>query len=244
MQPTEAAPAPDLALDPLSLMLRSSGIVLVVLLILIAASLLVWVVWFAKTAQLRRLRSDHAQFEVEASEASDATALIQAALKHRLSPGARVVLALAKQHQDKHPTKDLLSAIARRAIADEEKRASSLMPTLSSIASASPFIGLFGTVWGIMNAFIRIGVEKSASLPVVAPAIGEALIATAFGLVAAIPATIGYNYIDRRIGELMDDISASSDVWVALLLAQPREQAGALPLARESYRPPGYMGQG
>lgn len=241
MQPTEAAPAPELALDPLSLMLRSSGIVLVVLLILIAASLLVWVVWFAKAAQLRRLRSDHAQFEVEASDASDATALIQAALKHRLSPGARVVLALAKQHQDKHPTKDLLSAIARRAIADEEKRASSLMPTLSSIASASPFIGLFGTVWGIMNAFIRIGVEKSASLPVVAPAIGEALIATAFGLVAAIPATIGYNYIDKRIAELMDDISASSDVWVALLLSQPREHAGALPLARDSR---GYMGQG
>jgi len=242
MQPTEAAP--ELALDPLSLMLRSSGIVLVVLLILITASLLVWVVWFAKSAQLRRLRLDHAQFEVEANEAGDATALIQAALKHRLSPGARVVLALAKQHQDKHPTKDLLSAIARRAIADEEKRASSLMPTLSSIASASPFIGLFGTVWGIMNAFIRIGVEKSASLPVVAPAIGEALIATAFGLVAAIPATIGYNYVDRRVSELMDDISASSDVWVALLLAQPRDHAGALPLTRESHRPPGYMGQG
>ena len=244
MQPTEAAPAPDLALDPLSLMLRASGVVLVVLLILIVASLLVWVVWFAKTAQLRRLKADHAEFESEASEASDATALIQAALKHRLSPGARIVLALAKQHQDKHPTKDLLAAIARRAIADEEKRASSLMPTLSSIASAAPFIGLFGTVWGIMNAFIRIGLEKSASLPVVAPAIGEALIATAFGLVAAIPATIGYNYIDKRISELMDDISASSDVWVALLLAQPREHAGALPLTRESHRPPGYMGQG
>src|SRR6187200_2233843 len=217
MQSTEAAPAPDLALDPLSLMLRASGVVLVVLLILIVASLLVWVVWFAKTAQLRRLKTDHAQFEFEASEASDATALIQAALKHRLSPGARIVLALAKQHQDKHPTKDLLSAIARRAIADEEKRASSLMPTLSSIASAAPFIGLFGTVWGIMNAFIRIGLEKSASLPVVAPAIGEALIATAFGLVAAIPATIGYNYVDRRVSELMEELAASAEGWVAVL---------------------------
>lgn len=241
--PPKAA-TPELALDPLSLMLRASGVVLVVLLILIVASLLVWVVWFAKTAQLRRMRSDHARFEADAAEAGDATALIQTALRHKMSPGARVVLALAKQHQDKHPTKDLLSAIARRAISDEEKRASSLMPTLSSIASASPFIGLFGTVWGIMNAFIRIGLEKSASLPVVAPAIGEALIATAFGLVAAIPATIGFNYIDKRIVELMDDISASSDVWVALLLAEPREHDGALPLSRESNRPsPGYMGQ-
>ncbi len=230
----------ELSLDPLSLMLRSSGVVLVVLLILILASLLVWVVWFAKSAQLRRLKSDHARFEQEASDASDATTLIQLALKHKASPGARIVLALAKQHQDKHPTRDLLTAIAKRAIADEEKRVSSLMPTLSSIASASPFIGLFGTVWGIMNAFIRIGVEKSASLPVVAPAIGEALVATAFGLVAAIPATIGYNYVDKRIVELMDDLNASSDVWVALLLTQPKDQNGALPLTRESHRPPGY----
>lgn len=240
--PTEPT-TQELALDPLSLMLRSSGVVLVVLLILIVASLLVWVVWFVKSAQLRRMRLDHARFEQEASDAPDATTLIQSALRHKQSPGARVVLALAKQHQDKHPTKELLAAIARRAIADEEKRASSLMPTLSSIASSSPFIGLFGTVWGIMNAFIRIGLEKSASLPVVAPAIGEALIATAFGLIAAIPATIGYNYVDKRIVELMDDLSASSDVWVALLLADPREQHGALPLTRESNRPPGYMGQ-
>jgi biopolymer transport protein TolQ len=224
-------------------MLRSSGVVLIVLLILIAASLLVWVVWFVKTAQLKRLQSDHSRFEYEAAEASDATTLIQSALKHKSSPGGRVVLALAKQHQDKQPTKDLLAAIARRAIADEEKRASTLMPTLSSIASASPFIGLFGTVWGIMNAFIRIGLEKSASLPVVAPAIGEALVATAFGLIAAIPATIGFNYIDKRIVELMDDLSASSDVWVALLLAEPRAQGGPLPLARDSSRPQGYMGQ-
>lgn len=93
------------------------------------------------------------------------------------------------------------------------------MPTLSSIASASPFVGLFGTVWGIMIAFQRIGTEKSASLPVVAPAIGEALVATAFGLFAAIPATIGYNYIDRRISDLLDELSAAADVWVARFTA-------------------------
>lgn len=87
------------------------------------------------------------------------------------------------------------------------------MPTLQSIASASPFIGLFGTVWGIMDAFLRIGVEKSASLPVVAPAIGEALIATAFGLVAAIPATIAYNYVDKRIADLLEELEASTGTW-------------------------------
>jgi len=81
-------------------------------------------------------------------------------------------------------------------------------------------------VWGIMDAFLRIGVEKSASLPVVAPAIGEALIATAFGLVAAIPATIGFNFVDKRIGDLLDELTASSEVWVETLIADPSDARG------------------
>jgi biopolymer transport protein TolQ len=118
--------------------------------------------------------------------------------------------------------------MAKRAIAIEQQRATVLMPTLSSIASASPFIGLFGTVWGIMDAFLRIGVEKSASLPVVAPAIGEALIATAFGLVAAIPATIGFNYIDKRIGDLLEELAAVSETWAELLAAERHVTAPAV----------------
>jgi len=73
---------------------------------------------------------------------------------------------------------------------------------------------------------LRIGVEKSASLPVVAPAIGEALIATAFGLVAAIPATIGFNYVDKRIGDLLDELTASAEVWVETLIADPSDARG------------------
>jgi biopolymer transport protein TolQ len=149
----------------------------------------------------------------------------------KAAPGATVVRALGGRLHDDALSHDLLSAVARRAIAMEEQRAGALMPTLSSIASASPFVGLFGTVWGIMIAFQRIGAEKSASLPVVAPAIGEALVATAFGLFAAIPATIGYNYIDRRISDLLDELSAASDVWVARLygeemLARRRGRSG------------------
>ena len=77
-----------------------------------------------------------------------------------------------------------------------------------------------------MDAFLKIGVEKSASLPVVAPAIGEALIATAFGLVAAIPATIGFNFVDKRIGDLLDELSASAEVWVETLIADPGDARG------------------
>ena len=101
-------------------------------------------------------------------------------------------------------------------------------------SSDSYIVGLFGKVWGIMDAFLRIGVEKSASLPVVAPAIGEALIATAFGLVAAIPATIGYNFVDKRIGDLLEELSAGSEVWVELLASERiAGETPAVPLTRE-----------
>jgi biopolymer transport protein TolQ len=222
-----AAPKPQ-ALDPIQLVLGSSGVVLVVLALLIVASILVWMVWFLKTAQLGRLRSAERHFQAEAETAERAQDLIALAFKHKDAPGARVVVELSKRHHQRGLTSELLGAVAKRALATEQQRATSLMPTLSSIAAASPFIGLFGTVWGIMHAFLRIGVEKSASLPVVAPAIGEALIATAVGLVAAIPATIAYNYVDKRIADLMDEVGASAEVWVEFLVTDPADGAQAL----------------
>jgi biopolymer transport protein TolQ len=108
------------------------------------------------------------------------------------------------------------------------------MSTLSSIAAASPFVGLFGTVWGIMDAFLRIGKEKSASLPVVAPAIGEALIATAIGLFAAIPAVIAYNAINKRIDDLLSALEASSEGWVTVAATE----AAPVPAQSASNRPP------
>jgi biopolymer transport protein TolQ len=214
-----------IALDPIQLVLGASGVVLVVLSLLAVASVVVWLVWFLKAAQLGRLRSAERNFELEAETAERAQDLIAMAFKHKDAPGARIVVEIAKRHHQRGLSSELLSAVAKRALADEEQRATSLMPTLSSIAAASPFVGLFGTVWGIMQAFLRIGVEKSASLPVVAPAIGEALIATAVGLVAAIPATIAYNYVDRRISDLLSEVSASADVWVEVLVADPAEGA-------------------
>ena len=112
--------------------------------------------------------------------------------------------------------------MAKRAVVDEEQRASTLMGILASIGSAGPFIGLFGTVWGIMDAFLRIGKEKTASLPVVAPAIGEALIATAIGLFAAIPAVIAYNAIAKRADDLLAAVETSSAGWVALITTKRR----------------------
>ena len=217
------------ALDPIQLVLGASGVVLVVLSLLAVASVLVWLIWFLKTAQLGRLRSAERNFELEAETAERAKDLIAMAFKHKDAPGARIVIELSKRHHQQVLSSDLLSAIAKRALATEQQRITTLMPTLSSIAAASPFVGLFGTVGGIMQAFLRIGVEKSASLPVVAPAIGEALIATAVGLVAAIPATIAYNYVDKRIGDLLDVVGASAEAWVEVLVQDPAEGGRAAP---------------
>ncbi len=210
-------PAAPTHLDPIDLALGSSGVVLVVLLLLVAASCSVWVIWLLKSLQLGRLRLSQQRFERAAAQSTDATMLLAVTAEHADAPGARVVRALGGHRDRADAGVELLTAVAKRAIASEQQRASLLMPTLSSIASASPFIGLFGTVWGIMDAFLRIGVEKSASLPVVAPAIGEALIATAFGLVAAIPATIAYNYVDKRIGDLLEEVEAASQIWVMMM---------------------------
>jgi len=213
VEPTPTTHAP---LDPVALAFQSSGVVLGVLLILFSASIAVWFIWFLKLGQLARMRSKGHSFEREAASVARPNDLVALARRHADSPGGRVVIEMGRR-QGQALSGDFLMAVAKRAIASEQQRASILMPTLSSIASASPFIGLFGTVWGIMDAFLRIGVEKSASLPVVAPAIGEALIATAFGLVAAIPATIGYNYVDKKVGDLLEELSASAEGWVAVL---------------------------
>lgn len=208
------------ALDPIQLIFNSSGVVLVVLGLLLVASTAVWFIWILKRIQLGRIRSSLNSFERAADKCENAEELVRLALSRRTSPGARVVIELAKRHEQLHVNSQVLLAVARRAVATEQQRASVLMPTLSSIASASPFIGLFGTVWGIMNAFLRIGIEKSASLPVVAPAIGEALIATAVGLVAAIPATIAFNFIDKQVADLLDELNASSETWSELIAAE------------------------
>lgn len=202
--------------DPVELALGASGVVLAVLGLLVAASLAVWVIWFLKTLQLGALVRSQRRFERAARETKDAAMLVRAALEHKGAPGGRVVVEMARRERVALGP-EYFRSVARRCLVDEQSRASSLMPTLASIASSTPFIGLFGTVWGIMEALLLIGEAGSAALAVVGPAIGEALIATAVGLVAAIPATIGYNYIDRRIDDLITALEASCDTWSEVL---------------------------
>lgn len=206
-------------LDPITLLTHASGPVKLTVALLILASTLVWVIAVLKFLQLARLRSAHAKFEDEAVRASTGTELFEIAGRHRAAPGGRIVSWLAMRGAP--GSVDRMRAIVERAIVNERQRASTFMPTLGTIAAVSPFVGLFGTVYGIIDAFVRIGAEKSASLPVVAPAIGEALFATAIGLAAAIPAVVFYNIIDKRLGDLESALEASAEEWV-LVVAESR----------------------
>jgi len=227
------ASAPTIKLDPIALLWHASGPVRITVLVLLLAGAGVWMIAVLKLLQTARVRAAERAFELAGQGASSGQELYATAVNHRSSPGGRIVMVIASRAQGASPER--LRAIADRALVDERVRATTLMSVLGSIAAASPFIGLFGTVYGIMDAFIRIGQEKSASLPVVAPAIGEALLTTAIGLAAAIPAVIFYNAIDKRVGDLLDEIEASVSEWVLAFSVRPVE---VVPLTRPISHPP------
>ncbi len=114
----------------------------------------------------------------------------------------------AETEDDAPVSLEIIERAMRKVTLVEVNKLEDLLSFLASTGSASPFIGLFGTVWGIMAAFRSIGITESASLAIVAPGISEALITTAMGLFAAIPAVLAYNYFQRRIKVFVDDMDA------------------------------------
>ena len=220
-------------LSPWSMFINADIVVQAVMVGLALASLVTWTIWLAKTVELRRktamakrrlgmLETDKAlaELELQCRDGYDAVAqLIQSAAREtRLSGGVtddgcteRIALRLER-----------VEAAMSRHIA----RGTGVLATIGATA---PFVGLFGTVWGIMNAFIGISETHTTNLAVVAPGIAEALLATAMGLVAAIPAVVVYNHLTRVIAAhraLLEDASA----MVLLLIS--REDRGSFRLAR------------
>jgi len=114
-----------------------------------------------------------------------------------------------------------IARAVKREVNAEYKRLSTLVPFLATVGNTAPFIGLFGTVWGIMNSFHNIGLTQSASLAAVAPCISDALIATAAGLAAAIPAVIAYNYFTQQINIIERDLEEFSPEFVAAFINEP-----------------------
>ena len=191
-------------------------VVQLILLLLVFFSVFSWAIIFFK---LRTLKSADRQSDrfLEAFRRSKSLSEVNEAAKRlRASPLAVIFLAGNKElaYQSKSTGEggwtgektDSLNRALLKASNAEVSRLEKMMFFLATTGSVSPFIGLFGTVWGIMISFTRIGAMRSAALSVVAPGIAEALVATAVGLFAAVPAVIAYNYFLGRIKDLIADM--------------------------------------
>ena len=208
-------------LDPVALLLQATLPVKLVIGVLVVFSVACWIVIAMKALHVARARADSDRFIKAFDAAGSMDALAKQGLTAcRGSPFARIFAVgydemVRVAGSDKavltEPQAIHVQAAAKRAAAEEVNHLESWMSLLGTIGSTAPFIGLFGTVWGIMDAFLSIGNQQSANLPVVAPKIAEALIATAVGLVAAIPAVMAYNYFARRVGEIADKMDGFAD---------------------------------
>jgi biopolymer transport protein TolQ len=143
--------------------------------------------------------------------------LYSSAKKFELSPLARLFKSVYSEKT--HTDKQELRRVLKRYGALESARLERFLNFLATTGTTTPFIGLFGTVWGIMNAFTGIGAAGSASLAVVAPGIAEALVTTAMGLAAAIPAVIAYNYYLSRVNRMIMTMEDFSEELVDYILS-------------------------
>jgi len=192
----------------IQLILNAGYIVKAVLLILMSFSVISWAIIFFKQKYFLRVNKESDQFQRIYRTNRDPKSLFQATRSLTLSPIANVFRAVYTDEAKKD--KNEIKRILRRYEALESVKLERYLNFLATTGSTAPFIGLFGTVWGIMNSFHGIGSAGSASLAVVAPGIAEALIATAVGLAAAIPAVIAYNYylsMSRKMIIEMEDFS-------------------------------------
>jgi biopolymer transport protein TolQ len=194
-------------LNPLELVLNASIIVQIVMALLLIASIASWAIMLRKRAELRRSRSDADRFEEVFWSGGDLTAMFRAIDQgRRVTKGMESIFEsgfreFSRLRQHGLPSAQLIEGSRRGmrvALLKESDRLEQGLSMLATVGSTSPYVGLFGTVWGIMNAFHGLGNVQQATLAMVAPGIAEALIATAMGLFAAIPAVIAYNrYADQ-----------------------------------------------
>jgi biopolymer transport protein ExbB len=209
-------------LSPWSMFLSADILVKAVMIGLAFASLVTWTVFLAKMIELslvqRKLRAalgkiSDARSLAEAQFALGAKGSVLSALLSAAMREARLSAGISSDSGIKERAASSFAEIVRA----EARRIRLGMGVLATIGATSPFVGLFGTVWGIMNSFIGISKSQTTNLAVVAPGIAEALLATAFGLVAAIPAVIIYNHFSRVTKGYLELVSRSSGAAGRLL---------------------------
>jgi len=200
--------------QPLSIVriiLDASVVVQIVIALLLLASLSSWSIIFRKRMLVRRAQTESAEFESSFWSGGDLATLYRKIEGAGGATGMASIFEMgfrefARLRQQEGVNSDQRLEGSRRAMKvaqlKEIDRLEESLATLATVGSTSPYVGLFGTVWGIMNAFVSLGGVQQATLAMVAPGIAEALVATAFGLFAAIPAVIAYNRFADQVGRL------------------------------------------
>ena len=219
-----------------NLVVEADIVVQLVLLILLIASFWSWAIIFEKALRLRRLRNQAEDFEEAFWSGGSLDELYERVGKQPGDPMSAVFASAMKEWRRSTPRAGgpapVLSSLQQRierimdiTLGREMQRLERQMIFLASVGSSAPFIGLFGTVWGIMSAFTAIAATKNTTLAVVAPGIAEALFATALGLVAAIPAVIGFNKLSTDLGRYSGRLEAFAGEFSAILSRQMDQQS-------------------
>ncbi len=224
-------------IDFIELISNAGLMVQFVLFLLLLFSVMTWAIIFIKFRYIRKAFRESADFTEYFWRSKDLSGAFNKARRLQASPVARIfrigyvelrkISDFTTSGFDAGDKKDSFSGVLsvkenveralRRAIYSEVIRLTQLVPFLATTGNTSPFIGLFGTVWGIMNSFHGIGVRGSANLAVVAPGISEALIATAAGLAVAIPAVIAYNYFVQKIRIMESELNSFSSDFLNII---------------------------
>lgn len=225
------------------LVLDASLLVQLVMLLLLAASILSWFIIFNKYKLLNISTDAALKFEDQFWSGGDLSELYTALNRRHLPrEGMEKVFEtgfseFARFYKSKADPAFLMASIQRSmkvALAREEGKLESNLSMLATIGSTSPYIGLFGTVWGIMNSFTALGTVQNATLAMVAPGIAEALIATAMGLFAAIPAVIAYNRFSDGVDRLVARYENFAEEFTTILQRQSSPPPEAEPAAAEA----------
>lgn len=211
----------------ISMVLGSGPVVQLVLIVLIALSVWTWAIAIAKILQFRRAMRDTRQFTTLFWESRNLARIDDSTRRLAASPLSQVFtsgyreLAHVLQNSEGGTKRaaanlDTVERALRRAEFEESIKLERGITFLATVASAAPFIGLFGTVWGIMNAFHGLGFAKATTIQAVAPGISEALVATAVGLAAAIPAAVAYNYFAVTVRQFRESMDKFSGEFITL----------------------------
>jgi biopolymer transport protein TolQ len=203
------APATGNLMNPADLFLQADIVVKVVMVGLALASIWTWTIILSQWLKVRRTLRENERFERDFWKSEDIDTFYETRGKAEL-PSAKVLAAgIAEWRRstsgravDREGTRSRLAVALHSAVAAETDRLATRLNILATVGSVAPFVGLFGTVWGIMRSFTNIAAAQNTSLAVVAPGIAEALFATALGLFAAIPAVIAYNRFSFAINRI------------------------------------------